>query len=281
MKTMKKILIPTDFSACAKTAETYGMELAKQIKAELVFLHIIITPVNWSKLTKEQENLFPETKENISKAKKELNTLLEMAEKSGVKATKLLVFNSGNEKIQKFIESEKIDIVVMGSHGQYGFKEHMLGTNTYSVLRRAEIPVIVVKEDNVKTAVKNLIFATNFKEETGSSFSQIEKLAEELGAKLHILFVNTPTYFMETNDILSVGQSYLNEFGNYNYDITIIDAFKEERGILQFAEKLDADGIAVITFGKSDLMQYFSPSITENLIAMSELPVISIRKSKK
>lgn len=278
---MKKILIPTDFSACAKTAESYGMALAKQIKAELVFLHIIITPVNWSKLTKEQENLFPETKEKISNAKMKLKSLIEQAEKSGIKATKLLVFNSGNEKIHQFIDSEKIDLVVMGSHGQYGFKEHVLGTNTYSMLRRAEIPVIVVKEENPKAAIKNLVFATNFKEETGTSFAHIERMAEELGAKLHILFVNTPTYFMETNDILSVGNSYLSEFGNYNYDITIIDAFKEERGILQFAEKLDADGIAVITFGKSDLMQYFSPSITENLIAMTELPVISIRKTKK
>jgi len=86
---------------------------------------------------------------------------------------------------------------------------------------------------------------------------------------------------METNDIINIGKSFLKEFSNYAYDINIIDAFKEERGIIQYAEKSKADGIAVITFGKSDLMQYFSPSITENLIAMTDLPVISIRKVKK
>jgi nucleotide-binding universal stress UspA family protein len=278
---MKKILIPTDFSACAKAAENYGLVLAKKTNAELVYLHIIITPVNWSKLTNDQENLFPETKKLIGKAKKELSNLVMEAEKSGVKASKILVYNYGNERIHTFIETEKIDMVVMGSHGSYGFKEHMLGTNTYSVLRRSEIPVVVVKEENEKREVQNLIFATNFKEETGASFGVIEKLAEELGAKLHVLFVNTPTYFMETNDIEAIGKSFMDEFGNYNYDINIIDAFKEERGILQFADKLKADGIAVITFGKSDLMQYFSPSITENLIAMTDLPVISIRKTKK
>lgn len=277
---MKKVMIPTDFSACARAAENYGMALAKQIKAELVFLHIIITPVNWSKLTTEQEHLFPETKEKIATAKKELKSLVEKAEASGVTASKLLVFSFGNEKIHKYIESEKIDMIVMGSHGQYGFKEHILGTNTYSVLRRAEIPVVVVKEENVKNQVKDLVLATNFKEKTGKSFKMLEQLSERLGAKLHVLYVNTPTYFLETNDIMSLGKSFLQEFGSYNYDIHIIDAFKEERGIMQFAEKLDADGMAVITFGKSDLMQYFSPSITENLIAMSDHPVISIKKGK-
>lgn len=278
---MKKILIPTDFSSCANAAENYGLLLAEKIKAEIIYLHIVITPVDWSKLTKEQEAFFPETKNNIANAKEKLNSLIQSAEQKGVSARKILVFNDGNEKIHKFIESEHIDLVVMGSHGQYGFREHILGSNTYGVLRRSKVPVVVVKENNSKQKLENLVFATNFREETGASFKAAEKLAESLGVKLHILFVNTPTYFMETNDILNIGKSYLEEFGTYSYEINIIDAFKEERGILHFGEKTNADGLAVITSGKSDLMQYFSPSVTENLIAMTDLPVISIRKPNK
>jgi nucleotide-binding universal stress UspA family protein len=75
-----------------------------------------------------------------------------------------------------------------------------------------------------------------------------------------------------------LGKEYLKEFANYEHEIEVIDAFKEERGILQYAKNIDAGGIAVVTAGKSDLMQYFSPSITENLISMTDLPVISIRK---
>ena len=278
---MKKILIPTDFSTCAKAAEDFTFNLAKKIQAELVFLHIIITPVDWAKLTKEQEDFFPETKSAIANAKEKLKVLLSRAESEGIPARKLLVFNDGNEKIHKYVESEHIDFVVMGSHGMYGFKEHMLGSNTYGMIRRSTVPVFVIKENNKKTVINKLVFATNFREETGESFRSAEAMAESLGAKLDILFVNTPTYFMETNDIINIGKSFLKEFSNYAYDINIIDAFKEERGIIQYAEKSKADGIAVITFGKSDLMQYFSPSITENLIAMTDLPVISIRKVKK
>lgn len=278
---MKKILVPTDFSTCAKAAEEFAFMLAKKIQAELIYIHVVITPVDWSKLTKDQENFFPETKAAIAKAKDRLNELVDEAEKAGLSARKILVYNDGNEKIHKYVGSENIDLVVMGSHGQYGFRDHILGSNTYSMLRRSDVPVFVIKENNPKKELESLVFATNFKEETGESFKAVETLSEVMGVKLKVLFVNTPTYFMETNDIMNIGKSYLKEFGNYAYDIHIIDAFKEERGILQFAEKSKADGIALVTSGKSDLMQYFSPSVTENLIAMTDLPVISIRKSKK
>jgi nucleotide-binding universal stress UspA family protein len=275
---MKKILVPTDFSACASAAENYAFLLAKKADVELVFLHIIVTPVDWSKLNKEQENLFPDTKKAIAEAKIKLNELVKKAVQQGILASKLLIYNNGNVKIHEFVTSEKIDLVVMGSHGQYGFKDHILGTNTYSMLRRSKVPVIVVKEKTEKTKLNTLVVATNLREETGTSFRLIEKMAEALGAKIQMVYVNTPTYFLETNDIINLGKEYLREFANYGHEINVIDAFKEERGILQFAGNLNADGIAVVTAGKSDLMQYFSPSITENLISMTDLPVISIRK---
>jgi nucleotide-binding universal stress UspA family protein len=275
---MKKILVPTDFSACASAAENYAFQLAKKADAEMVFLHIITTPVDWSKLNKEQENLFPDTKKAIAEAKIKLNELVKKAVQQGILSTKLLIYNNGNVKIHEFVTSEKIDLVVMGSHGQYGFKDHILGTNTYSMLRRSKVPVIVVKEKTEKTKLNTLVVATNLREETGTSFRLIEKMAEALGAKIQMVYVNTPTYFLETNDIINLGKEYLREFANYGHEINVIDAFKEERGILQFAGNLNADGIAVVTAGKSDLMQYFSPSITENLISMTDLPVISIRK---
>jgi hypothetical protein len=125
--------------------------------------------------------------------------------------------------------------------------------------------------------LETLVISTNFKEESGPSFAALERLSEFLKVKLKILFVNTPTYFMETNDILNIGTSFLSTFSSYQHDIHIHDAFKEERGIIQFAEKTDADAIGIVTYGRSDLMQYFSPSITENLITMCNLPIISIK----
>lgn len=278
---MKKILVPTDFSECAQNAEKYALFLAQKVDAELVFLHVIHTPIDWSKLTKEQENFFPDAKEAIARSKKNLNDLVKQAESKGIKSRKVLIFNNTNEKIHRFVENEHIDMVVMGSHGVYGFKDYMLGTNTYSMLRNSKVPVLVVKSLPEKLKLEKLVLATNFKEETGATFRMVENLMEILQVKLKVLYVNTPTYFLETNDIINIGKSFLSEFASYEHEINIIDSFKEERGIIQFAEKIKSDGIAVITFGKSDFKQYFSPSVTENLIGLTEMPVISIKAAKK
>lgn len=278
---MKKILVPTDFSECAQNAEKYAFFLAQKIDAELVFLHVINTPVDWSKLTKEQEDFFPDSKEAIAHSKKRLNELVKHAESNKIKSRKVLIFNNTNEKIHRFAEDEHIDLVVMGSHGVYGFKDYILGTNTYSMMRNSKVPVIVVKKLPEKLKLEKLVIATNFKAETGITFRMVENLMEILKVKLIVLYVNTPTYFLETNDIMNIGKSFLDEFASYEHEIHIIDSFREERGIVQFAEKTNSDGIAVITHGKSDLQQYFSPSVSENLVGLTEKPIISIKAAKK
>ena len=90
---MKKILVPTDFSACALAAENYAFQLAKKADAELVFIHIINTPVDWSKLSKDQEDFFPDTKKTIVEAKSKLNELVKKALEKGILASKLLIYN--------------------------------------------------------------------------------------------------------------------------------------------------------------------------------------------
>lgn len=278
---MKKILVPTDFSECAQNAEKYAFFLAQKIDAELVFLHVINTQVDWSKLTKEQEDFFPDSKEAIAHSKKRLNELVKHAESNKIKSRKVLIFNNTNEKIHRFAEDEHIDLVVMGSHGVYGFKDYILGTNTYSMMRNSKVPVIVVKKLPEKLKLEKLVIATNFKAETGITFRMVENLMEILQVKLIVLYVNTPTYFLETNDIMNIGKTFLDEFASYEHEIHIIDSFREERGIVQFAEKTNSDGIAVITHGKSDLQQYFSPSVSENLVGLTEKPIISIKAAKK
>ncbi|MDZ7846529.1 MAG: universal stress protein [Owenweeksia sp.] len=51
---MKNILVPTDFSPLADAAGEYALKLAAKAKAEIHFLHIQFTPVDWVKLDKEK-----------------------------------------------------------------------------------------------------------------------------------------------------------------------------------------------------------------------------------
>ncbi len=273
---VKKILVPTDFSAYADTALKFAINIAKKQDSEIVLLNVIITPVIWSKLTREQENLYPETKAAISKAKEDLSTRIKEIKAAGLEGRSHLQFSDGKEQVSQYLTKESFDLVVMGSHGSYGFKEHMLGSNTYNMLRNSQIPVLVVKRDRNPEALKKVIFATDFKNPSGKAFRKMMNIIQALGLTLEILYVNTPGEFLEDDQILDLGNGYLREFGPFPYEVNIYSAYRVERGIMQFAKKVEADAVALITHGRNDLQQLFLPSVAENLISYLELPVFSL-----
>jgi len=275
---MKNILVPTDFSDCARRAENLALEIAEKAGAEIHFLHIFDSPVDWVKLPLEREELYPETRLKFKNANRELNDLVKRAKEKGLKAEEFLLFNEGRAAIDDHIKSHNHDFIVMGSHGAKGIKE-LLGSNTQKVVRYANAPVLVVKESALDRDNRNLVFASSFNKEAMEPFQRTVDFANMIDAKIHLLYVNTPNRFIETDEIESKMQEFLKEFETVVCTQNIYDSLNAERGILKFSEKVEADIIAVATHGRTGFLKLLSPSITENLVNHSDRLVLSINIS--
>jgi len=272
---MKNILVPTDFSDCARAAEDIGLEIAKKANAEIHFLHIINTPVNWVNLSLEKESLYPEIKEEIGLAKYELDELVRRAEKMGLKVKQFLTFNKGRVEIDQHIKHHEHDFVVMGSHGTEGFRE-ITGSNTQKVARYSPSPVLVIKKKSKKFELKNIVFASTFEEDVNLPFHKIIEFADLMNAQIHLLYVNMPFQFKETDEAEANMQAFLEKCPRGNCTINIFNALNEERGIHKFAKNINADVIALTTHGKTGFIKMISPSITESLINHSDIPILSV-----
>lgn len=270
---MKKILIPTDFSNCANNAVETGIKLAQKIKAEIHFIHVQRTPVDWKNLRKEKEKNFPDTLHEIGQSKGELAKLELKAKKAKLTVKTTLVFN--NNDISTALEDYIYDLIIIGSHGASGLKE-LIGSNTQRVVRYSKSPVLVVKDSLKKNAIQNIVFASNFEEEAHQPFQKVTQFAELVKAQIHLLYVNMPFQFKETDEIESVMQNFLKKCPRGTCSINIYNALNEERGIQKFAEKINADLIALTTHGKTGFIKMISPSITESLVNHSNLPVLSV-----
>jgi nucleotide-binding universal stress UspA family protein len=277
---MKNILVPTDFSDCAREAEELGFEFAKRANAKIHFLHLLRTPVDWVKLPLEKEDFYPETKEKIGIAKSKLSQLKRDAEKMGLESQTFLVYDKGQEEIDFHIEHHKHDFVIMGSHGARGFKE-VIGSNTQRVVRNSPVPVFVVKKRPEKFEIKNIVFASTFEEDVQGPFQKVIEFAELMNAKIHLLYVNVPYHFKETDESETNMQSFLNKCSKGTCSINIYNALDEERGIQKFAKSINADVIALTTHGKSGIMKMISPSITESLVNHTEVLVLSVNINAK
>ncbi|MEX2482957.1 MAG: universal stress protein [Brumimicrobium sp.] len=277
---MKNILVPTDFSDCAKEAEQIGLEFAKKGNAEIHFIHLLHTPVDWVKLPLEKEDFYPEVKKRIGFAKSKLSQLKRDAERLGVKAQTFLVYDKGQEEIDFHIEHHKHDFIVMGSFGAKGIKE-VIGSNTQRVVRYSPVPVLTVKKKNQKFEVNNIVFASTFEEDVQKPFQKVLDFAEFTDAKIHLLNVNVPYNFKETDEIETMMQSFLSKCPKGTCTINIYNALNEERGIQKFAESINADVIALTTHGRTGVMKMISPSITESMVNHSEVPVLSLNINVK
>jgi len=272
---MKKILVPTDFSESAQAAVSVALEIAKRAKAEIHFLHSIFTPIDWQSISLDREARYPETKIRIGKARDELKKLVESAEKQGVKSREFLAFDKGREEIEQHIKNYKHDFVVMGSRGAGGIKSAP-GSNTRKVIRYSKAPVLVVRKRPEKKEIKNIVFASTFDEDVKKQFKSVTELAELYSANIHLVYINTPYNFKETEESGYLISEFIKKTGFKQCTSSVYNSVREEDGIMKFSESVNADVISLVTHGRSGLSRFLTPSLTEELANRSEIPVLSI-----
>jgi nucleotide-binding universal stress UspA family protein len=123
---MKRILIATDGSAPAQEAVGFGLELARQQDAAVVFAHVI-------------------PRHELTEADREpLQRAVAAAESSGVRATTELLVGDPADEIVAYADSIDADAIVVGCRGNGRIVSAVLGSVSQGVLREARRPVVVV-----------------------------------------------------------------------------------------------------------------------------------------
>jgi len=274
---MKYILIPTDFSESANNASEFGIEIAKTIKLPLRFLHSVSTPVDWSKLTLQEEKKYPETRAKINTAREQLKKWEKKAKEQGVEAEHSLIFNTGMEELSNYVNPDKYELVIMGTHGAKGF-EKIIGSNTQKLIRQANVPVLAIKHKFDFNQLKNILIATDLKQESRTAFNKAYQILKPLEANITLVYINTPYNFLETEQIDDLASEFIKSSGIPDKKVERFNANNEARGIGMAINKLNPDLFTSITHTRSGFDTIFSPSITEEIINNYDIPVLSINR---
>lgn len=274
---MENILVPTDFSENCTKAANLGIKMAKLYDAEIHFLHLMTTPVDWVKLDKLKEKRYPETVKEIGVAKSKLRELERMAERQGLKCRTFLQFDSGQKDILEHSGHFHHDFIITGSSGTKGVIREITGSNVEKIVRKANAPIIVVKEDNVTFPFKDILFVSSFEEDVTHPFREVLSIAEKCNAKIHLLRVNTETDFNSIELELNPVKEFLEKFPDLkNFSMSVQNESSVEAGINTFLKHQPADLITMSTHGRTGFLNLFSKSIAEGVTNHSTLPVMTI-----
>lgn len=275
---MKKILVPIDFSKQAEYAAKVAAKIAKQTGSELHLLHMlelpteIIDPSNYGNADNS-----PTTLLYMKKAQEKFEKLMKSYFLKDIKVKKSVFFHETFDGIIEESKKEKVDLIVMGSKGVSGFNEILVGSNTEKVVRRSEVPVLVIKNEIENFKIENLIFASNFASENKKTFPKIVEFAKIFDAKIHLLKINTVQKFEPTLKTHLKIKEFIKGFDENDFTINIHNDDSVEMGIRNFGDFIEADMIALNTHGRRGLMHFFSGSLTEDLANHAIRPVITFK----
>lgn len=142
-----RILLPTDFSACANYALPCAAKIARTTGAAVICLHVIepvVPAVGYTGLT-EPLPLADISGQLEDSAEKELPRLAECEELAGLGVEELIVHGDAAAEIVRIATERKVDLIVISSHGRAGLGRILFGSTAEAVVRHALCPVLVVK----------------------------------------------------------------------------------------------------------------------------------------
>lgn len=270
------ILHPTDFSPASKNALEYAFELAKTLKCKLEIVHSI----DFSGNLKEEENvlsLISFTNNLEYKTYRKLNELQLLGKEKGIECETSLHTGKVNTWLPKYITEREPLMVVMGKNDTAPITHKVFGSDTYTIIKNLDSPVLVVPETAKIKEFKHLILSTDNKKRDLEAIQFLMKLAGPSSAKIDIVHVlNDASSENEKNhDQLHDLKNRVEKIDNDNkFNYSLINSEDTEQKLRLLSKEKQSDILTLVMKKKSTIKNMFSRSLTANMVYKTEVPLL-------
>ena len=142
MTEIKKILCPVEFGdgATSKVVE-WAAGATKAFAGELLLINVVPQFDEYSKVASSGEFIH----EIGSLAHRNMESLLKQDLFKEIKVTGKIISGPPAQAIIDTAKTEKVDMIVMGTHGRAGVEKFLFGSVAQKVVQHSEIPVLTLK----------------------------------------------------------------------------------------------------------------------------------------
>jgi len=161
MIALKNILVATDFSEPSDAALAYGRALARTFGATLHVVHVVDNVPTLVYGAEAYAVPMPELQEEIDNAaRKQLADLLVDNDRPPLPVRPiLLTSNASAAAIVDYAKSERVDLIVAGTHGRGGVAHLLMGSVAERVVRTAPCPVLTVRHPEHEFVIPDALVA--------------------------------------------------------------------------------------------------------------------------
>ena len=146
----KRVLFPTDMSDASLKIVPFVKTMANRFDAEIHLLYVARSVDYLSALQLEAPTLFSFNTELLDKSTVSLAQFKEkhFGNKKNNKSAVVLGYPS--EEILNYVSKEKIDLIIMGTHGRRGLEKVFFGSVAEQVVKSSPVPVLVINPHRIE-----------------------------------------------------------------------------------------------------------------------------------
>jgi len=277
MSISKNFLVPIDFRPESEMALEYAASVAVKVGATLHLVYILEEESPLLKLVlkdDQRDMILRGAADKLDDAAGKVLTGKNIPFTTKIKQGKVY------KMIIETAREVKADFIFMGRTDSSDMMKNFAGTNTMHIIRGADVPVITLRKKPEYFGCSHIILPLDLTKQTLKQASNAVAVARMLDARITIISILRTDSKSKEIKIISKLDKIRTKINSLDIDCDVklikntIDA---PHGILNDAvRELDGDLVMIMTQQELHITEYFIGSVAQDIINLSDFPVLSI-----
>ncbi|MBP9098585.1 MAG: universal stress protein [Ferruginibacter sp.] len=278
---MKTIMVPTDFSPNANKTLDFAVEIASGARASIILVYVndlLDTPFREKTALENKYGLPGE-----EAAEMELEMICKnIRESMRLDVTYQVFGGTVTSAILDAAKENNASLVVMGTLGNTGFKEKLVGSITAAIISKSDIPVMAVPILSEWQIPKNIMMAVNHFDERPANTEMVFKIARLFNSKVTVAVftdeddAEAADYLENTRGIISYGQELESIYKDIKVDAVRLYGHKFQESIDEFIAANQVDMLVMFTHKRNFIESVFNKSVSSKMSYHTNIPLITI-----
>lgn len=271
---MKKIIVGVDFSENSIVCLEHAISIARKASSDLLMVWVNIPSMAKNLLTEKKADINAVVNDQFEALVRRYQpTLLEGKMEYTIRKGKVY------KEIANLAKEQEADLILVGTHGTSGYDPFWIGSNANKLISIAQCPVITIRLGvDIKRDLTKIVLPLDDSPETRQKVAVTTDIASYFHAEVMILCLYTSGVDHYRNTVDSYCEQVAKHFVKFNirHSIHTVEAGNVTKATIEFATKMDANLIAIMTEQTTSAMNLWLGPYAQQMVNQSPIPVLSV-----
>jgi nucleotide-binding universal stress UspA family protein len=289
LKSIRRILLPVDFTRHSLNACDFALGLASKLKAEIKLVYSFFNPILAADSNLDDGSYYYHFDEVIDATEKNARSKMEAlisqlkaeALAENIRPPKLSYFlgkGSPEDVILDICESFQPALIVMGIREREEGSFLLPGSVTRKIIRKATVPVLAIPLKSVYRGIQyfsKVLYATDFDEADFKSLRTLITMMRPFDIRIYCAHIATDkANAFDKAKMDELKQHLEEEYSEFNVTCDLIEHGDIVEGLEEYISQQDIDLIALTTHKKGIIERLFNPDIAKRMLHQTNIPLL-------